>query len=643
MGKYHDLAQDIVQNVGGKENINSLTHCITRLRFKLKDEGKANDDVLKKMDGVVTVMKSGGQYQVVIGNHVPDVYADVLDVAGISGAASEEDDSAGDTNIFNRLIDIISGCFQPFLGALSAAGMIKGLNALLVFMGTQGWISWDATSGSYAMLNAIGDGIFFFMPIILGYTAATKFKLHPMVGITIGAAMCYPAVQGDALKATFEAVAGEGAAAPSSLFGMAAYDTFLGIPWVGANYTSSVIPVIFIIAFAAQIQKVAKKVIPEMVQTFLIPFFVLLIALPVGFLVIGPIITFLTQILSQGFQALMAFSPAVYGFVLGLFWQVLVIFGLHWSVIPLGLMQIVSEGSSLILAGSFACSFAQTAVVIAMFMKLKDKKLKALCPPAIISGIFGVTEPAIYGLTLPKKTPFIYSMIGGAVSGVMLMVMDIRWFTMGGLGVFGVFNFISPDGDASRVGKSIICIAVAMVISFALTFFFWKDDYQEDEIVSTDGKDLKVRKESITAPLEGTVAPLSTATDEAFAQGLLGKGVVIHPTKGEVVAPFDGTVMTLFPTKHAIGLVSDNGLELLIHVGMDTVQLEGKFFETHVAQGDKVKRGQKLLTFDIEAIKAAGYSVETPVIITNHADYLEIIENAEGPVTNQGEVLTALA
>jgi PTS system beta-glucosides-specific IIC component len=633
MGKYRDLAEKIVDNVGGKENINSLTHCITRLRFKLKDESKANDDILKNMDGVVTVMKSGGQYQVVIGNHVPAVYDDVVVIAGIS-ADSEQEASGG--NLFNRLIDILSGCFQPFLGALAAAGMVKGLNALLVFLKL-----YSATSGTYTMLNGIGDAIFYFMPVILGYTAARKFNLNPMVGIVVGAALCYPSVQGSALQATFEQTAGAGASAPYNLFGLAAYDTFLGIPWVGASYTSSVVPIIFIIAFAAQVQKLFKKIIPEVVQTFLVPFFVLLIALPIGFLVIGPIISMLTDLLSSGFQALMGFSPALYGIILGFFWQVLVIFGLHWSVVPLAIMQITQEGASQVLVGSFGASFAQTAVVMAMFFKLKDKKMKALCPPAIISGIFGVTEPAIYGITLPKKMPFVFSMIGGAVGGLYLMVNQVTSYTMGGLGIFGVLNYINGD-DASGMIHSFVAIAISMVIGFGLTFFFWKDDAVE-EAAETANKAQKAMKEAVLSPVKGRVLPLSQASDQAFAQGALGKGVLIDPTEGVVRAPFDGTVMTLFPTKHAIGLISDQGMELLIHIGMDTVQLEGKGFEANVAQGDKVKKGQVLVTFDIEAIKEAGYSTETPVIVTNTGDYLDIIETQDTEVTPGDTLITALA
>lgn len=631
MGKYHELAEKIVANVGGKENINSLTHCITRLRFKLKDESNANDDILKNMDGVVTVMKSGGQYQVVIGNHVPAVYEEVVSIAGLSGD-TEEESSGG--SIFNRLIDILSGCFQPFLGALAAAGMVKGFNALLVFLKL-----YSNTSGTYTMLNGIGDAIFYFMPVILGYTSAKKFKLHPMVGIVIGSALCYPAVQGSALQAVFESTAGAGAAAPYSLLGLPAYDTFLGIPWVGGSYTSSVVPVIFIIAFAAQIQKLFKKIIPEVVQTFLVPFFVLLIALPIGFLVIGPIISILTDLLSSGFQGLMSFSPALYGLILGFFWQVLVIFGLHWSVVPLAIMQITQEGFSQVLTASFAASFAQTAVVAAMFFKLKDKKIKALCPPAIISGIFGVTEPAIYGITLPKKKPFIFSMVGAAAGGLYLMLNQVTSYTMGGLGIFGLLNFINGE-NASGVVNGAIGIVIAVVVAFVLTFFFWKDDVVEEEVEIEIPK--VMTKDIITSPVKGTVASLSTSKDDAFSSGALGKGVVISPENGKVVAPFNGTVMTVFPTKHAIGLISDNGMELLIHIGLDTVQLEGKYFETFVKQGDKVTRGQTLVNFDKEAIEAAGFSTEIPVIITNSDDYLDILEPQQKEINLNDDLITAL-
>ena len=631
MGKYHDLAEKIIANVGGKENINSVTHCITRLRFKLKDEGKANEDVLKNMDGVVTIMKSGGQFQVVIGNHVPLVYADVLEVAGITGEATEEDTEKG--NIFNRLIDLISGCFQPFLGALTACGMLKGFNALFLYLKL-----YEAGSGTDLFLTAAGDCIFYFMPVAIGLTAARKFKVADFTGIAIGMAMVYPTIQASALgtgKPIMTLFA-------NTILESPVFIKVFGLPIIANNYTSSVVPVILVIWFASIIQKLAKRIIPEMVQTFLVPMFTILISVFFGFLIIGPIITFLTNILGSGFTALYEFSPILMSVTVGFFWQVLVIFGLHWSLIPLAMINLSTLGFDTILAASFSASFAQTAVVLAMFFKLKDKKLKELAIPAVISGIFGVTEPAIYGLTLPKKKPFVISMIGAAIGGLITGLLGAKSFIMGGLGAFGFVNHIdTASNDISSMVTQFIAVGVAMVFSFVATMLFWKDDEvtEETEVQNEMG----VRKEVVTSPVQGNMMPLETAKDQAFAQGALGKGVVIHPTVGEVVAPFDGTVMTMFPTKHAIGLISDNGLELLIHIGLDTVQLDGKYFDAHVEQGAKVKRGDKLVSFDIKAIEEAGFSVETPVIVTNSADYLDIIEtDCKEGISSSDELLTVL-
>lgn len=634
MGKYRELAEKIVANVGGKENINSLTHCITRLRFKLKDESKANDDVLKNMDGVVTIMHSAGQYQVVIGNHVGQVYEDVVDMTGLGGESSAPEEASG--NIFNRLIDVISGIFQPFLGALSAGGMIKGLNALLVAAGVL-----TAESGTYIVLNAIGDAIFMFLPIAVAVAAAKKFGVNQYVGLVIGGALCYPAIQLSTLTAGGD-VQPLYTLFSGSMFESPVYMTFMGLPFVANDYTSSVIPSILIVWMASKLQRPLRKIIPEVIQNFFVPFFLLLIALPIGFLVIGPVITILTNMLATGFDGLLKFSPILFGLIVGFFWQVLVMFGLHWSLIPIAILQLGTMGYSTALTGMFGASFAQTAAVAAMYFRLKNPKEKALVVAAVISGICGVTEPAIYGLSLPKKKPFIFSMVGGAISGAFMTAMGVRSYVMGGLGVFGIPSYINQQtGDSSGAIYSVIAIVIASVIGFALTFFFWKDE--EAVEVEEGQKAMEVRKEIVTAPVTGTMMPLSTAKDQAFAQGVLGKGVVIHPTVGEVVAPFDGTVMTMFPTKHAIGLVSDNGLELLIHIGLDTVQLDGKYFESHVEQGAKVKRGDKLVTFDIQAIEAAGYSVETPVIITNSADYLDIIESdKQENVCNDDELLTVL-
>ena len=608
MSKYENLAKEILENVGGKENINSLTHCVTRLRFRLKDESKANDEALKNNPGVVTVMKSAGQYQVVIGNHVPLVYADVCELAGISNGTQQVEEEAPQ-GLFNKLIDIISGCFQPILGPLCAAGIIKGLNALLVFI----LVSSFNNSGTYMILNAIGDSIFNFLPIILGYTAAKKFNVNVIVGMIIGATLCYPTIQTDTLSAAGKAIG-------TLPFIGSYYTKFIGIPFVSGNYTSTVVPVICIVALAAQIQKIAKKFVPEMLQNFFVPFFVLIISLPIGLLVIGPVVSLLTTVLSNMFAGLYAFSPIVTAFVIGALWQCLVIFGLHWALVPMAMVNIGNLGYDTILPGMLGTTFAATGVLAAMYLKLKDENKKALAIPGVISAFCGVTEPAIYGFLLPEKTPFVFSCIGGAVGGAIMGTVAVKQYVIGGLGIFSVVNFISPKGNATGMIVSLIAGAVSLVVGFVLTMIFYKTNDQQVE----NKEVTKLEEETILAPIKGEVKPIEESSDAAFASGALGKGVVILPEEGKVYAPVTGTVTVLFPSLHAIGITSDAGVELLIHIGINTVQLNGEGFTAHIKQGDQIKQGQLLVEFDMNKIKEAGYTLETPVLVTNYADLKEV-------------------
>lgn len=608
MSKYENLAKEILENVGGKENINSLTHCVTRLRFRLKDESKANDEALKNNPGVVTVMKSAGQYQVVIGNHVPLVYADVCELAGISNGTQQVEEEAPQ-GLFNKLIDIISGCFQPILGPLCAAGIIKGLNALLVFILGSSFNN----SGTYMILNAIGDSIFNFLPIILGYTAAKKFNVNVIVGMIIGATLCYPTIQTDTLSAAGKAIG-------TLPFIGSYYTKFIGIPFVSGNYTSTVVPVICIVALAAQIQKIAKKFVPEMLQNFFVPFFVLIISLPIGLLVIGPVVSLLTTVLSNMFAGLYAFSPIVTAFVIGALWQCLVIFGLHWALVPMAMVNIGNLGYDTILPGMLGTTFAATGVLAAMYLKLKDENKKALAIPGVISAFCGVTEPAIYGFLLPEKTPFVFSCIGGAVGGAIMGTVAVKQYVIGGLGIFSVVNFISPKGNATGMIISLIAGAVSLVVGFVLTMIFYKTNDQQVE----NKEVTKLEEETILAPIKGEVKPIEESSDAAFDSGALGKGVVILPEEGKVYAPVTGTVTVLFPSLHAIGITSDAGIELLIHIGINTVQLNGEGFTAHIKQGDQIKQGQLLVEFDMNKIKEAGYSLETPVLVTNYADLKEV-------------------
>ncbi|MGL4107422.1 beta-glucoside-specific PTS transporter subunit IIABC [Clostridium sp. LP20] len=644
MGKYKELANSIIKNVGGKENISSLTHCITRLRFKLKDESLANDDVLKAMEGIVTVMKSGGQYQVVIGNHVQDVYADVsklIDVDNLS-TASEEKKSG---KLLDRGIDVISGIFQPILGVMAACGMLKGLNALFVAMGL-----YSATSGGYLVINAAGDALFTFLPLFLGYTAAKKFGLKPMIGLVVGAAMCYPGMQASTLSAGAEPLYN---LFSGTMFASPVYIDFFGIPLISIDYTGTVIPVILAVYFAAKCEKLFSKFIPDLVKFFFVPMLTLLVALPMAFIVIGPIATFGSTIISEFVFAIRDFSPLLAGAIVGLTWQVLVIFGMHWGFIPVYINNIMTNGYDNVMMPFFACTFATSAVVLAIFFKTKDKKLKEMALPNFISGVFGVTEPAIYGILLPLKKPFTISCIAGGIGGAFYGFFNFRKFMVGGMGIFELPAMIEPDGSMGNIIVALVGMAISMIVGFVLTMILYKDEEEiskevvknedlSNEVKVTDTNTNKLEKVVISSPLKGETIKLENIEDEAFASGVLGSGIAIIPSEGKVVAPVDGEVTTLFPSLHAIGITGKDGVEILIHVGLDTVQLEGKGFEAFVKQGDNVTKGQALVNFDMDFIKEAGYSVVTPVVVTNTADFLEVVGTESKSVERESSLITVI-
>lgn len=616
--KYEQLAKDILENVGGTENINSVFHCITRLRFKLKDEKIANTEKIKALDGVVSVIQSGGQYQVVIGNNVPDVYKAVLEVGGINPEGSGDADSGSGGNIFNRFIDMISGVFTPVLGVLAATGMIKGFAAAFLAFG---WLT--AESGTYQILYAIGDCLFYFFPIFLGYTASKKFGGNIFIGMAIGAALVYPTLAGIlAGKPEYVLFAG-------TIFESPIHVTFLGIPVILMSYSSSVIPIIIATWFASKVEKLARKVIPDVIKTFIVPFVTLLIVVPLTFMVIGPVATWAGQLLGAGTIWVYDLSPVIAGLILGGFWQVFVIFGLHWGLIPIAINNLTQLHYDPILAMSFGASFAQIGAVLAVMLKTKNQKLKSLSVPAFISGIFGVTEPAIYGVTLPLKKPFIMSCIGGAVAGGIIGFSEVKSYIMGGLGIFGFPNFIKPGSPVdSTMWAVVIAVIIAFILGFILTYVIgFKDPANAEaktEDVSRETETL-IEREVLSSPIEGDVITLAEVKDEAFSSGALGKGAAVVPVEGKLYAPASGTITTMFPTGHAVGITTDDGAEILIHVGMDTVQLNGKHFTTHVKQGDRVTKGQLLTEFDIAEIVAAGYDITTPVIITNSDKYLDIL------------------
>lgn len=606
---YGELASDIVAHVGGEQNVKSLKHCVTRLRFVLKDESKAETDYLKNRDGIVTVVSAGGQYQVVIGNQVADVYDAILRVAKIAGGGEAENDGKSGTsemNLFDRFVDIVSGIFQPVLGVLCAAGILKGLTAVAVVFGL------DQKSGLYLILNAAGDGMFQYLPLFLAITASRRFKLDSFTGLALGCAMVYPTLATSIKSST----------------------NFWGIPVMlpAGGYYQTVVPIILAMWFATIIQKQMKKIMPDAIKMFAVPLMTLLICVPVSLLAIGPVANGLSAAVGYAFTSVYRFSPVLYGTLLGGFWQVLVMFGLHWGLVPLALIDFAQKGCSTSLVAATAVCFAQTGALAAIMLRSKEVKVKQVGFPALISSVFGITEPAIYGLTLPMRLPFVMTCVAGAVQGAYCGLTDITGYTMGGMGVFAFPSFVNTATHSMKCVLDFgIASLIALVMGFVLTIIvkiptLYENETCADKYLSRSEKSAethkKVSDEIVSAPVSGRSIPLEEVKDEVFASGSMGKGGAIIPEEGLIKSPVSGKVSSVFPTRHSIMLSLDKGADILIHIGINTVNRCGKGFESLVCEGQHVDKGQSLTKFDLHELQNAGYDMTTSIIITKALNWL---------------------
>ncbi|WP_207696547.1 PTS system beta-glucoside-specific IIABC component [Enterococcus sp. DIV0212c] len=621
MSKNQEIAERVLTLVGGEENVNSVVHCATRLRFKLKDEEKADTEKLNQDPDVIQVVRSGGQYQVVIGSHVSDVYKELMAHSGLGDDDTEKDEGPKG-NIFNQLIDIISSIFTPFLGAMAGAGVLKGFLTLAL---TLNWLT--DKSGVYVVLFAIADGIFTFLPILLAFTAAKKFKTNQFLAVCLAMALVHPSIT---------ALAGQPL-------------TFAGIPVIiGASaYTSSVIPIILAVYVQSYVERFFKKVIPSFLQIICVPLAVFLVMAPVTFIAIGPIGTVLGDLLGKGYNGIYGFSPIIAGAVMGGLWQVFVMFGMHWGFVPIMMLNLSQAGGGVDTMAPMLLPavLAQGGAALAVFFMTKNVKLKGLALSSTMTSVFGITEPTVYGVTLPLKKPFIAACIGGAVGGAFIGFSHVQNYVFGLISLLSLPGFIPQDTkDTSGLIAAVIGTVIAFVIAFVLTFILKFDDKpeagSETPVKDTNSNlDAKNDKIVLTSPITGTIVPLDKIEDQVFSSGALGKGIAIEPTLGELYAPANGEITTLFPTGHAVGITTEDGAEVLMHIGMDTVEMDGDGFEIEVKQGDKVKQGDLLVKFDIEKIKAAGHPVVTPVVVTNSGDYLDVLDMEQTDVLHGEDFL----
>lgn len=600
MEKYSELADKIIKNVGGSTNIIDLRHCATRLRFQLRDEALANTEILRSTEGVIAVISNMGEYMVVIGERVPYVFDEINKKINLSDSTDSTDLTKSafykHKGKFNRILNVLMAGLTPTLNMACASGIIKGITTILV---SCNFISQN--SGLYILLDGIGSALFYFLPMLLGYNIAKKLEIDPNLGFLIGAILCYPSLNGTDIN----------------IFGQV----------INVTYTNTFLPVVFIVALAAPLDKCLRKYIPELIRSFLVPAIVLTIMIPLGFILVGPIANLLGKLVSDFFNILLDINKWIAGPLFAGFWQIFVLMGIHGTITIVPFMELMEGIPSQVLALIYITTFAQIGAVLAVYIKTKNKKLKSIALPAFISGIFGITEPAIYGVSLPNIKVFICSCIGSAVSGFMVIILNAIEYYYSGLGIFGILGFINPQSPS--VLPILISVIIGFIVSFILTYIIYKDDglkndIKEETLNTKPNVNENKEFEYIYSPMKGKIIPLSESKDTAFSSGVLGKGVVICPDTGEVVAPCDGVIKMMFPTKHAIGILSDSGFEVLIHIGYNTTNLKGEFFTNHVEQGDYVQKGTKLISFDIESIAKNGYSLETPIVVTNTYDNFQI-------------------
>lgn len=624
---YQQLAHSILEAVGGEDNIISVARCATRLRLVLKrSDAKAKDQVAA-LPGVITVVESGGQFQVVIGQHVGEVYEAFQPLVSLDeDGNSDQGTEAPKGTVLNRIIATMSAVFAPFVYILAAAGILQGALILisLVFKDF-------AATGTYEVFSFISWAPFTFLPIFIAITAANHFKVNQFIAVACSAALVSP---------TWAEMAGRITSGESI--------SFIGIALSGTTYTSSVLPPLFLVWLLSYLERFLNRTINDVIKPLFVPFFCMVIMVPLTILVIGPITTLGAEGIANGYNYLAENAPALAGLIIGGFWQIIVIFGVHWGVTPMVLANFEQYGRDSFQAYQTIAVIAQVGAVIGVILKTRNTETKKVGISAGLTGIFGITEPAIYGVTLRFKKPFIYGCISGAVGAVVASFFKPYYFAYAGLpGPLTLVNGISSDYPSSIVGL-LIGTAIALILPIVLIQILGFGEEKVVPVVTAPTTPMPAQEvsatltneETIQAPLAGQVVPLSEVPDEVFASGAMGQGVAIRPTSNTVVAPFTGSIVMIAPTKHAIGLRSASGVEVLIHVGLETVGLDGQPFTLHVEDGTHVEAGQTLLTFDAAMIEQHGLQTITPVIVTNASSYAEVLTTNTGTVEADTELLT---
>jgi len=625
---YENTAKKILQRVGGKDNVINLVHCMTRLRFTLKDESIVDDEAVKKTKGVMGIMKKGGQYQIIIGNDVGNVFNELNKFGNFSNEVKEVPAKSNEKkNIFTMLMDTISGIMAPVIPAIIGAAMIKVLLTLLPMIGVL------STNGqTYQLLSVIGDGAFFFMPVLIAISASKKFGTNMYYAASIALIMLHPNL------ITLMNTAHDAGQTVKFL---------KYIPVTYASYSYSVIPIILAVYSLRYVERFVDKITPVVTKNFLKPMLVVLIEAPIALIILGP----LGAICGNGLSTVVYAIHDKLGFIaIGLVagvYPFVVMAGMHHAFTPIKLGMIATTGyENFICIGELCSNMAQGAASLAVAVKSKNKDFKQIAGSSAFSALFaGITEPALYGVTLRLKRPMLGACIGAAAGGLFGGFFQMKCFGIATPAIVTIVQYVEKGKPQSLLFAALtilLTIVVAFIATMIIGFEDVVDDDDELDMLETESKEeVKVMENAIdiASPAEGKAISLSEVADATFAQEILGKGAAIVPEKGVIYAPFDGKVDVMFETGHAVGLVGENGVELLVHIGIDTVNLEGKYFSPKKAAGDVVKKGDVLIEFDIEKIKEAGYDVTTPVIVSNTDQYAIVEKTATGEVTKESNLI----
>lgn len=600
---YNQIAKDILTNVGGSGNVKGLTHCFTRLRFQLKDSKKANKETIEHLEGVISVVESGGQFQVVLGTKVNQVYDAIIPMISIDETTEISEEKV---SIWNRILIAVSAMFTPMVPAIAASGLLKGFLTIAKIMAAKRGV--DITvNQTYTLIMAGTDALFYFMPVILAYTSAKVFKANEFIAMALGGTMCYPSVV--ALMTGKDVV---------SMF---------GVTITKASYASSVIPIIIGVFILSYVQKFLEKIIPEILKIILVPGLSLLVMLPATFMVFGPIGIYIGNAITFVYTGMMNLSPAICGAFIGGMWCVFVIFGAHRALLPIGINDVAQFGHQNLLAFAGAANFSQGGAALGVMLKTRNKDLKTVAASAAISAsVCGITEPAIYGCNLRLKRPMIYAIICGAIGGAIMGVGGVYGdsFANNGILTFATYAAFGMKPFVYYLVGVGVSFFGAMILTYLFGFDEMGDKKKKTEATAVAQTDPSEADLFLSSPIEGEAVSMTKVNDEVFSSMALGNGIAIIPEKGEVVAPEDCTVTLIYPTLHALGLMLDNGVEMIIHVGINTVQLEGKHFKKFVEEGSHIKKGTKILSFDIDALKKEGYDTIVPIIVSNTTAFQQV-------------------